>query len=68
MKLLIGFLGVLLVGSAAEVPESVEAKIARAMSAGPPDIAKAARIVDTDAQGKMLLLREGSNGFTCMPA
>jgi hypothetical protein len=66
MKLLIGFLGVLLVASA-EVPESVEAKIARAMSAGPPDIGKAARIVDTDAQGKMVLLREGSNGFTCMP-
>jgi hypothetical protein len=37
------------------------------MSAGPPDIAKAARIVDTDAQGKMVPLREGSNGFTCMP-
>jgi hypothetical protein len=24
-------------------------------------------IVDTDAQGKMVVLRQGSNGFTCMP-
>jgi hypothetical protein len=39
----------------------------RAMSAGPPDIAKSARIVDTDAQGNMVVLREGNNGFTCMP-
>jgi len=23
--------------------------------------------VDTDAQGKMVVLREGNNGFTCMP-
>ena len=67
MKLLIGFLGVLLLAFSADIPESAETKIARAMSAGPPDIAKAARIVDTDAQGKMVLLREGSNGFTCMP-
>ena len=42
-------------------------KIARAMSAGPTDIASSARIVDTDAQGNMVVLREGNNGFTCMP-
>jgi hypothetical protein len=47
--------------------DSTQAKIARAMSAGPADVAKAARIVDTDAQGKMVVLREGNNGFTCMP-
>ena len=46
---------------------SIETKIALAMSAGPPDVAKAARIVDKDASGKMVVLREGSNGFTCMP-
>jgi hypothetical protein len=46
---------------------SPQAKIARAMSAGPADIANAARIIDIDAQGKMVVLREGSNGFTCMP-
>ena len=52
MKLVVGFLGVLLLAFSADNPESVETKIARAMSAGPPDIAKTARIVDTDAQGR----------------
>jgi hypothetical protein len=47
--------------------DSTQVKIARAMSAGPVNVAKAARIVDTDAQGKMVVLREGNNGFTCMP-
>jgi hypothetical protein len=47
--------------------DSTLVKIARAMSAGPTEVAKAARIVDTDAQGKMVVLREGNNGFTCMP-
>jgi hypothetical protein len=46
---------------------SIETKIALAMSAGPTDIASSARIVDTDAQGNKVVLREGSNGFTCMP-
>jgi hypothetical protein len=47
--------------------DSTQVKIARAMSAGPVNVAKTARIVDTDAQGKMVVLREGNNGFTCMP-
>jgi hypothetical protein len=47
--------------------DTTQAKIARAMSAGPVNVAKAARIIDTDAQGKMVVLREGNNGFTCMP-
>jgi hypothetical protein len=42
-------------------------KIARAMSAGPDNISKSARIVDKDAQGNKVVLREGSNGFTCVP-
>ena len=44
-----------------------QAKIARAMSAGPHDIARSARIIDTDANGNTVVLREGSNGFTCIP-
>ena len=44
-----------------------EAKIARAMAAGPPEIAKDARIVDQDEHGTETVLREGSNGFTCFP-
>jgi hypothetical protein len=44
-----------------------QGKIARAMSAGPDNISQSARIIDTDAQGNKVILREGSNGFTCMP-
>jgi hypothetical protein len=42
-------------------------KIAAAMAAGPPVVAKDAKIVDVDSDGKMIVLRAGSNGFTCMP-
>jgi hypothetical protein len=69
--------GVLLRGAAQTMPsgqssstsrdDSTQVKIARAMSAGPTEVAKAARIVDTDAQGNTVVLREGSNGFACMP-
>jgi len=47
--------------------ETTEAKIERAMSAGPPEISRSAKIIDKDAQGHMVVLRDGSNGFTCMP-
>jgi hypothetical protein len=41
--------------------------IASAMSAAPRSIAAKATIVVADAAGKMRTLRNGSNGFTCMP-
>ena len=47
--------------------ETTQAKIARAQAAGPPEVVKGARIVDSDEQGKTTVLREGNNGFTCMP-
>ena len=47
--------------------DTSQSKIARAMSAGPDDIARSARIIDTDTEGNTVVLREGSNGFTCMP-
>jgi hypothetical protein len=53
--------------SRTDVGETTQARIARAMSAGPTDVAKSAKIIDTDAEGKMVVLREGNNGFTCMP-
>jgi hypothetical protein len=68
--------GVLVTGAAETATSSQDApktggdisqeKIARAMSAGPENVASGARIVDTDAQGKTVVLREGNNGFTCM--
>jgi hypothetical protein len=54
-------------GSTTDAGETTQAKIARAMSAGPIDVAKSAKIVDTDAQGNLVVLREGNNGFSCMP-
>jgi hypothetical protein len=53
--------------SMTDAGETIQAKIARAMSAGPTDVAKSAKIVDTDARGNTVVLREGNNGFTCMP-
>jgi hypothetical protein len=67
MRLLICFYGMLAASTLADDTESAQTKIARAMTAGPLDIARSARIVDTDAHGKMVVLRGGNNGFTCMP-
>lgn len=47
--------------------ETQQEKIKRALSAAPPDIAKAAKVVDMDEHGKMTVLREGTNAFTCFP-
>lgn len=41
--------------------------IANAMRAAPMKVAKGATIVAMTAEGKMRTLREGNNGFTCMP-
>jgi hypothetical protein len=54
-------------GISAKAGDTAQEKIARAMSAGPDNISGSARIIDTDAQGNKVILREGSNGFTCMP-
>jgi hypothetical protein len=51
----------------AKTDEATQEKIARAMSAGPDNISKSARIIDKDAHGNRVVLREGSDGFTCMP-
>jgi len=54
-------------GMSATAGDTPQEKIARAMSAGPDNVSRSARIIDTDAQGKRIVLREGNNGFTCMP-
>lgn len=41
--------------------------IISAMSAGPAAVGRNATIVVPDASGKMRVLRNGTNGFTCMP-
>ena len=41
--------------------------ITSAMSAAPAKVGQGATIVAMDADGKMRTLREGKNGFTCMP-
>ena len=66
VKILIFAAAALLFASPADNQEN-KAKIARALSAGPAEITRNARVVDMDSQGKMTVLREGSNGFTCMP-
>jgi hypothetical protein len=48
-------------------PNSPEAKIANAMSAAPASIAANATVVDMGADGMMMELRAGTNGWTCMP-
>ena len=40
----------------------IQAKIDRAMSAGPSEIARSAKIIDKNAQGRTVVLREGTNG------
>ena len=47
--------------------ESKDARIRRAMSAGPPSVAQNAAIMDADEKGNMVTLRPGTNGWTCMP-
>ena len=41
--------------------------ISSAMSAAPKQVGVAATIMAIGADGKMRTLRQGSNGFTCMP-
>ena len=47
--------------------ETKGVRIARALSAAPASIAKSAKVVDKYADGKEIVLREGTNGFTCFP-
>jgi sugar lactone lactonase YvrE len=61
-----------LTGTAGATPAAsadAAAKIADAMSAGPASIANGATILDyaMDANGKFVVLRQGSNGWTCFP-
>ena len=50
-----------------KAPKTDEELIADAMRAAPKGVAENATIVAPDAKGGMRTLRQGSNGFTCMP-
>jgi hypothetical protein len=58
---------VVLEGSLTHAGETKEDKIKRALSAAPAAVAKAAKVMDIEENGKMIVLREGTNGFTCFP-
>lgn len=64
-------LGVLALASigAAQEDADAQAKIDNAMSAAPLSISQDATILDyeVDADGNFVVLREGSNGWTCFP-
>ncbi len=50
----------------AQESETKQAKINRALSTAPPNIAKAAKVVDMDDKGTLTVLRDGKNAFTCI--
>jgi hypothetical protein len=54
-------------GAQQKKDESRQSKIARALSAAPAHIAKAAKVVDRDENGNDVVLRQGTNDFTCFP-
>ncbi len=47
--------------------EIVKAKIRRALLSGPDSITKEATVAEMDAQGKMTVLRQGTNRWVCVP-
>ena len=53
--------------TSSNLQESAQSKIARALSAGPPNVTKNATVAEMDAQGQMKVLRLGTNDFTCLP-
>jgi hypothetical protein len=46
---------------------SIAAKIANALTAGPPALSRNARVAEMNEDGTMRLLRKGSNDWTCVP-
>jgi len=57
----------ILAACCANAAESNEVKIKRALSSAPANVAAGAKVVDMDQNGNMTVLRDGSNGFTCVP-
>ncbi len=54
--------------SADDAAKMTDAQLIKsALSAAPAGVARKAKVVAMDAKGGMRTLRDGSNGFTCMP-
>ena len=67
LRLMASFVAILCLSPAhGQSDETKDAKIKRALSAAPDTVAKNAMVVDMDEKGNMTVLREGSNGFTCI--
>ncbi len=72
-SLLVLLVGMVAVGLTHAAPaagqDDAAAKIEQAMSAAPPSVGKDATIYDlnVDDQGAFIVLREGSNGWSCFP-
>lgn len=47
--------------------EIVKAKIRRALLSGPDSVTREATVAEMDAQGKMTVLRQGTNQWVCVP-
>jgi hypothetical protein len=47
--------------------ESVEIRIARALSAGPPNVSRDATVAELGPRRTLHVLRQGHNGWTCLP-
>ena len=57
-----------LAATAADAPKVTDAQMIKsALSAAPAGVAKHATVMAMDDKGAMRTLREGNNGFTCMP-
>ncbi len=57
-----------LAATAADAPKMTDARLIKsALSAAPAGVARHATVMAMDDKGAMRTLREGNNGFTCMP-
>jgi hypothetical protein len=54
-------------GDSTRSDEIVNAKIRRALLSGPDSVTKEATVAEMDAQGKMTVLRPGTNHWVCVP-
>jgi hypothetical protein len=56
-----------LIAHAGAMAHDKEAMIRSAVAAAPPEVGRGARVIMVKEDGSVETLREGSNGFTCMP-